>query len=162
MKTQFPALLAALVLALSASTHAAAGAEAHHHDGHGSAAPQQLQLDAGKKWATDAHLRQALDGINQAMASALPLIHGNRFGDDAYRALAKTVSEKVAYTVEHCKLEPKADAMLHLVIADLMAGAKMMEGKTASPRHDGAVRVREALRAYGQYFQHPGWAVAGG
>lgn len=162
MKTKFSILLASLALAISANTHAAGSAEAHHHDGHGSDSPQQLQLDAGKKWATDAPLRQAMNDINQAMAKALPLIHKNQFGDEAYRALATTVSQKVAYAVEHCKLEPKADAMLHRVIADLMAGAGMMEGKTASPRHDGAVQVRDALRAYGQYFQHPGWAAVGG
>lgn len=101
-----------------------------------------------------------MNDINQAMAEVLPLIHKNQFGDEAYRALAATVSRKVAYAVEHCKPEPKADAMLHLVIADLMTGAETMEGKTANPRHDGAVRVLEALKAYGQYFQHPGWKAA--
>ena len=159
MKTKFSVLLASLALALSANSHAA---DAHHHDAHGSAGPQQLQLNAGQKWATDAPLRQAMNDINQAMAKALPLIHKNQFGDEAYQALAATVSQKVAYTVEHCKLEPQADAMLHLVIADLMAGAETMEGKTANSRHDGAVRVLQALRAYGQYFQHPDWIVARG
>lgn len=162
MKTTFPVLLATLVLALSANVHAAEGVDAHHHDGHGSASPQPLQLNAGQKWATDAPLRQAMNDINQAMVKALPLIHKNQFGDAAYQALATTISQKVAYTVEHCKLEPKADAMLHRVIADLMAGAETMEGKTASSRHDGAVRVLEALKAYGQYFDHPGWSVARG
>jgi len=162
MKTKFSVLLASLALILAANSHAAESADAHHHDGHGSASPQQLQLNAGKKWATDAPLRQAMNDINQAMAKALPLIHKNQFGDEAYQALAATVSQKVAYTVEHCKLEPQADAMLHLVIADLLAGAETMEGKTADSRHDGAVRVLQALKAYGQYFQHPGWKVARG
>ena len=159
MKTKFPVLLASLALALSANSHAA---DAHQHDGHSSASPQPLQLNAGQKWATDAPLRQAMNDINQAMVKALPLIHKNQFGDEAYQALAATVSQKVAYTVEHCKLEPQADAMLHLVIADLMAGAEKMEGKTADSRHDGAVRVLQALRAYGQYFQYPDWMVARG
>lgn len=162
MKSKFSVLLATLALVLSANTQAAENTDAHHHHDHGSASPQQLQLNAGKKWATDAQLRQAMNDINQAMAKALPLIHKNQFGDQAYQALATTVSQKVAFAVEHCKLEPKADAMLHLVIADLMAGAETMEGKTANPRHDGAVRVLEALKAYGQYFQHSGWKAARG
>jgi hypothetical protein len=162
MKTKCSILLAALALVVSATTHAAASTERHHHDGHGSIEPQKLQLNSGKKWAIDEPLRQAMNDINQAMAKALPLIHKNQFGNGDYQALATTVSQKVAYAVEHCKLEPKADAMLHLVIADLMAGAETMEGKTANSRHDGAVRVREALKAYGEYFQHPGWEVAGG
>ncbi len=152
MKTQLSILLASLVLTFSAGTQAAESADSHHHDGHGSAGMHQLQLNAGMKWATDAPLRQAMNDINGAMAKALPLIHKDQ----------ATVSSKVAYMVANCKLEPKADGMLHLVIAGLMSGAETMEGKTADPRHDGAVRVLEALKAYGQYFQHPGWKTARG
>jgi hypothetical protein len=161
MKTRFPILLAAIALAVSSNIYAAENADVHHH-GHGSTEPTKLQLNAGKKWATDEALRQAMNDINQAMAKALPGIHKNQFGNAEYQSLATTVSEKVAYAVEHCKLEPKADAMLHLVIADLMAGAESMEGKTSKSRHDGAVQVLEALKSYGKYFQHTGWKVAKG
>lgn len=162
MKTEFSVLLAALALVVSATTHAAGNTDGHHHDGHGSIGPQTLQLNAGKKWATDAPLRQAMNDINQSMARALPLIHTNKFGNADYQALAATINQKVAYTVANCKLEPKADAMLHLVIGDLVAGAETMEGKTADSRHDGAVRVLGALKSYEGYFQHPGWKADGG
>jgi len=161
MKTKFSVLLAALALAVSSNIYAAESADAHHHS-HGSAEPTKLQLNAGKKWATDEPLRQAMSDINQAMAKALPAIHKSQFGNAEYQALATTVSGRVAYAVEHCKLEPKADAMLHLVIADLMAGTESMEGKTSNSRHDGAVKVLEALKSYGKYFQHPGWKAAKG
>lgn len=161
MKTRFPVFLAAMALIVSANIHAADGAKAQHHH-HGSSEPTKLQLDAGKKWATDEPLRRAMNDINQAMAKALPAIHKNRFGSAEYQALATTVSEKVAYAIEHCKLDPKADAMLHLLIAELMAGAESMEGKTTKSRHDGAVQVLEALKSYGKYFQHDGWKAARG
>lgn len=161
MKRKCSTWLAVLAVAVSSNIYAAVEADAHHH-GHGSVEPTKLQLNAGKKWASDEALRQAMSGINQAMAKALPGIHKNQFGDGEYQALATVVSEKVADAVAQCKLEPKADAMLHLVIADLMAGAEMMAGKTASSRHDGAVRVLEALKSYGKYFQHPGWKAAKG
>lgn len=103
-----------------------------------------------------------MSDINQAMSKALPTIHKNQFGNAEYQALATTVSGRVAYAVEHCKLEPKADAMLHLVIADLMAGTESMEGKTSNSRHDGVVKVLEALKSYGKHFQHPGWKAAKG
>ncbi len=103
MKTQLSILLASLVLTFSAGTQAAESADSHHHDGHGSAGMHQLQLNAGMKWATDAPLRQAMNDINGAMAKALPLIHKDQFGDDAYRVLAATVSSKVAYMVANCK-----------------------------------------------------------
>jgi len=110
MKAVSSVLLATFILAISTTAHAAANAEEHHH-GHGGE-PQKLQLDAGKKWATDAPLRQAMDGINQAMASALPRIPRHDFGKTEYQALAKAVRDHVDYSVANCKLEPKADAML--------------------------------------------------
>jgi hypothetical protein len=161
MKTRFSILLAAIALAVSSNTPAAEGAHAHHH-GHGGTEPTKLQLNAGKKWATDEPLRQAMSGINQAMAEALPAIHKNSYGDREYQTLAATVRERVAYALERCKLEPKADAVLHLIIADLMAGAEGMESRTSSSRHDGAVQVTKALKSYGKYFQHPGWKAATG
>ena len=161
MKTKFSVLLATLALAVASNIYAAESADAHHHS-HGTTEPTKLQLNAGKKWATDEPLRQAMSDINQAMAKALPAIHKNQFGNAEYQALATTVSGRVAYAVEHCKLEPKADAMLHLVIADLMAGTESMEGKTSNSRHDGAVQVLEALKSYGKYFQHPGWKATKG
>lgn len=158
MKAKISALLACLALSLSLPTYA----EGHDHHSHGSNEPEKLQLNAGKKWATDQHLRQAMSDINQAMAEALPRIHNNQFGEGDYQTLAATVSQKVAYAIDHCKLAPKADAMLHLVIANLLGGAEIMEGKQPNSRHDGAVQVMQALQAYGKYFQHPGWKLARG
>ena len=157
MKTKLSIFLVALVLAAASNIQAA---ETHHH--HHAAEPAKLQLNAGKKWATDAPLRQAMNDINQAMAKALPAIHKNQFGNEDYQALAATINARVGDAVAQCKLEPKADAMLHLIIADLMSGAEIMEGKSSQTRHDGAVKVLEALKSYGKYFQHPAWNVAKG
>lgn len=155
------ALATVVVVATAVPGPGALAAEGHHHHHDSASAGQKLQLNAGKKWATDAVLRQSMDDINQALAKALPLIHQDRFSAADYAALASAVQQKVGYAVEHCKLDAKADAMLHLVIAELLAGAEIMEGKTAAARHDGAVRVRQALVSYGTYFQHPKWKVAG-
>ena len=152
------ALAAFTLLAGTTALPQAQAAGAHHH---GDDTTPTLHLDAGKKWATDTPLRQSLDGINRAMARALPRIHHGRFGDADYDALAAAVNRNVAYAVEHCKLAPEADAVLHGVIAELQAGAEAMQGKTAAPRHDGAVRVAQGLKSYGQYFQHPGFKAAG-
>lgn len=157
----FLPLATVILVAAAALAHPVSAVEEHHHHGENSAAVHKLQLNAGKKWATDAALRQSMDDINKAMATALPLIHKGRFGNSDYATLATTISQKVGYAIEHCKLDAKADAMLHLVIAELMVGTEIMEGKTAAARHDGAVRARQALASYGKYFQHPNWQVAG-
>ncbi|MEW5892315.1 MAG: hypothetical protein AB1697_04165 [Pseudomonadota bacterium] len=148
--------LACLALATILPARAAEHTHAHRH------APQQLQLNAGKPWAIDAPLRQAMDNINNAMKRAIPRIHGNTFSQADYRKLGETVDKEIAYALANCKLEPKADAMLHLVIAELSAGAEAMQGKGKLSRHDGAVKVIDALHAYGRFFQHPGWVAAGG
>lgn len=150
------------VAALGLCLAGAAQAAHDHHHGHEAEAPQKLQLNAGKKWATDASLRQAMSGINQAMSKALPLIHHQQFSDVQYQALAEGINQQIAFAIENCKLDAKADAMLHLIIADLQGGAEVMSGKAGGDRHDGAVQVMHALKSYGQYFQHPGWRLAKG
>ncbi|MBS1190109.1 MAG: hypothetical protein H6R10_1901 [Rhodocyclaceae bacterium] len=153
MKSTLPALLAALAFVLCPPV------QAHeHHDSHG---PQKPTLNAGKKWETDAPLRQAMDQINQAMAAALPRIHEKRFSETDYRGLADTIGKSVGYAIENCKLQPEADAVLHGVIADLNGGAEAMAGKGDASRHAGAVKVLQALKSYGRYFDHPGWKAAG-
>jgi len=138
-----------------AGVPAPAATAAHTHE----AAPAKLQLDHGKKWATDEPLRRGMGAIRAAMAERLDAIHRNKLTADEYRALGATVDQEVARIVAECKLEPKADAMLHLVIADLMAGAEVMQGKakTKAKPLSGAHKVVQALNAYGKYFDHPGW-----
>lgn len=55
-------------------------------------------------------------------------------------------------------LEPKADAQLHLIIADIGEGIEAMEGKAKKvKRQAGAIKVVGALEKYGSFFDHPGW-----
>lgn len=146
------ALALAIILAGTlghAGTSLAATSHDHGH-GHGEGAPA-LQLDAGKRWATDAPLRQAMGTINNDMRQALPAIHEDRLPAARYGELAETVRGQVAYMVENCKLSAEADAQLHLIIAQLLAGADAMSGAPAGQR-DGAVTVVGALGDYATYF----------
>jgi hypothetical protein len=67
------------------------------------------------------------------------------------------VETQVATIVAQCKLDPAADANLHLIIAELVAGADAMQGKSATAPAAGATQVLRALNQYGTYFNHPGW-----
>lgn len=160
MTPRFSLFLTSLALVAAAPAPAAESADAGHHHGHAAAAAQQLRLNAGKKWATDAPLRQSMREIDLAMREALPQIRGHRFGDGDYRALSATIERKVGYVVANCKLEPQADAMLHVLLGDLLAGARAMAGNKAEARDDGAERVFGALKDYGKFFRHPGWQAA--
>jgi len=129
-------IMKALVLAVALAFAAPAFAAEVAHS-HGQAAEEaKLVLNQGKKWQTDAPLRQGMENIRAVVAK----------GTKA-EALAKAVETEVAGIVQNCKLEPAADEQLHIVIAELMAGAEAKD----------AERVAKALNAYGEHFDHAGW-----
>ena len=149
------AILLAAGLSLAAASHAAA--PAHQHDAHAEqAASATLQLNAGKRWGTDEPLRKAMASIRQSVEASLQDIHENRLKPAGYGALASKVEAEVGNIVSNCKLEPKADAQLHLIVADLLAGSEQMAGKVKKvKRQDGAVKVIGALEKYATYFNDP-------
>lgn len=156
MKRNSLLAFAVMNLALAGHSFAATGASVHGHE-HGAAATT-LQLNAGRKWETDAALRQAMGGIRQELAASLHRIHENRLPNKEYDKLAQTVEREVADIVANCKLEPKADAQLHLIVAEMLEGAEKMAGKVKqAKRQSGAVVVIGALEKYGTYFDDPGF-----
>ena len=140
MKKKLAAGMAVLSLCLSIGATLA-----HDHD-HAAAAPAKLELNHGKKWPTDATLRQGMSRIGDAVRADAPA-----------EKLAGQVNAQIAYLVQNCKLDQETDAMLHLVLADLIAGAELLQqGKPT----EGMGRLNQALTAYGAYFEHPGWQPA--
>ncbi|HMM46551.1 MAG TPA: hypothetical protein PKC12_01040 [Thiobacillaceae bacterium] len=128
-----------------------------HHD-HGHAGAHTIQLDAGKKWATDDALRQGMDSIRALTETALPAAHAGTLTPAGYDALANDVNAQVAHIIDNCKLDARADAQLHIVIAELSDGIETMQGKRAGEaRAMGVVHVSETLNTYGEHFDHPGW-----
>jgi len=146
---------------MSVAGSALAQQEHQHQHGQATAAVGQLQLDAGRKWPTDASLRTGMAGIRAAFDADHPAIHAGKESDAQYEALAARVESQVNDIVKNCKLPAAADANLHYVIADLLQGVSLMRGQDpARTRHDGAALVHGALIAYGKYFDDPGWTAA--
>lgn len=149
---------AALLLGMSATA-----ARAQHDHDHGQAhavapAVEQLVLDDGRKWSTDAALRSGMAAIHEAFEADHPAIHAGTQTDEQYAALAGRIEAQVNAIVANCKLPPAADANLHLVVADLLQGVSLMRGGDPErTRHDGAARVHGALHAYGEFFDDPDW-----
>jgi hypothetical protein len=136
----------------------AAQADAHPH-AHPAGAAAGLQLDAGRKWGTDAALRAGMAAIQRAFEADHPAIHSGAETDAQYAALAGRIDTQVQSIVANCRLPPAADANLHLVIADLLQGVAIMRGQQAArTRHDGAALVHAALQAYAKHFDDPGLA----
>lgn len=150
-------LSAALLLAIPAK---AIMAGEHNHHSHGPEKQAQLSLDNGKKWVTDENLRQAMARIRDALEADLHAIHSGKASAEQYRALAQKTHDQVAFITKNCKLEQKTDAMFHIVLADIIAGADAMAASDGKAARKGAEKLARALENYGAYFDHPGWQGA--
>ena len=158
MKTPKWTLLttAIAVAAMAAALSVPVLAQTASHD-HG-AATHKLTLDQGRKWATDEPLRAGMGRIRSLAERPLEAAHAGKLTPAQYGELAMQIETEVGAIVANCKLEPKADAMLHLVIADIAAGTDAMAGKNAKVRPAlGLVKVAQAVNHYGSHFDHPGF-----
>lgn len=149
--------LAATAVATLLAVGAPVQAQTAGHD-HGSAVPQELTLNQGRKWSTDAPLRKGMDNIRGLVAPKLKAAHAGTLQPAQYRDLAGRIEQEVAFIVQNCKLAPEADAQLHLVIADIGAGVDAMNGKAAGTEAaDGLMHVAQAVNQYRTHFDHPGF-----
>jgi len=97
-----------------------------------------------------------MDRIHNLVEPQLGAAHAGKLTPAQFRKLATQVKAEVGGIVTNCKLEPEADAMLHLVIADLGAGTDAMACKVAKTRPVlGLVKVAQAVKQYGSHFDHP-------
>ena len=157
MFTQWKKMATTLSAAALLSMGPGIGSAQDHNHAHDHGKPAQFTLDNGKKWATDDNLRQSMSLIRDALAAELPAIHSGKATTEQYRVLAQKTNDQIAFMVKNCKLEPKADAMLHLVLADIIAGSDAMMAQDGSSARQGAEKIARALGNYGAYFGHPGW-----
>ena len=148
-------VVAAAAFAAACAPAAFAAPAAHAHDG---AAPAQLHLDQGRKWAGDAPLRPGMANVRALVAPQVPKAHAGTMTPAQYAALAAKVEVEVGRIVANCKLPPEADAVLHVVIGEMMEGTSAMAGKTPGARpQEGLLRVAAAVNDYGRTFEHPGF-----
>lgn len=149
-------LLPALLAVFLGATAPTALAHDHGHS-HDEAVPQKLSLKNGHKWETDDSLRQAMNHIRTEMAASQHVIHEGKMSLLQYQGLAKKINDQIAFVVQNCKMDKDADAMLHLVLADIIAGADALAEPEVSKARQGAERISHALKNYGAFFEHPGW-----
>lgn len=147
-------LLSAMLLSIVFAAGPGMSAVAAESHDHGLSAT--LRLDNGKKWQTDAPLRQGMTGMHAAMAKSLAPIHKNKFSQKQYEALAAELQKQIDYVTAECKLPEEADQQLHIVLEQIIDA--IAEMKTPKGR-DAAVRVAQALDLYGKHFDHAGWRM---
>ncbi|HWS25871.1 MAG TPA: hypothetical protein VN259_04775 [Xanthomonadales bacterium] len=130
----------------------AADDHAHHHDAAVGVALERPP--GGGNWPTDAALRQGMETIHVALAAALPTFERGELTAPAATTLAGVVSSQVQFLIANCKLEPDADAQLHILIGQMMSAAEAMLTDPAAA--DGVPKLHAAVQLYGDYFEHPG------
>lgn len=147
------AALTVLACCLGIGAHTAWAQEnGHDHSTHHAAEAQHLELNHGKKWETDANLRLGMERIRDALATDGKMSAGQ------YLALAQNVNKQISFIVQNCRLDKQTDSMLHLVLADLVAGADAISASSDEhSMHHGAEKISNALKDYGSFFEHSGW-----
>jgi len=126
-----------------------------HSHAHNKHIASGLSLDHGKKWQTDAPLRQGMQRINDAVMKAVSAYHQQTLTQTDADELARQINKQVNYLVANCKLEPGADATLHVLIGDLLTGAARVSNEPLSPQ--GIPHLVKTLQLYTDYFEHQGW-----
>jgi hypothetical protein len=144
------------VLLIAAHAPAVAAEDTHHH-AHDGPASAQLQLNEGKKWDTDGPLKRGMETIKRLLEADLGAIHEGKLSTERYGGLSDKITPEINAIFKNCKLSPKADAMLHLILAQLIEGNRAMKTGASTDRRMGAVKILKALGEYAQYFDHPGW-----
>ena len=175
MKISSVSLCIALALGLSAcsresptqepaasSVDAAHEAQASHdaHDpnaAHADHAQASTVLPDGQKWPSDEPLRTAMSRIRAAVEPHATSHEPRQLTASEAGALATLVEENVAYMVANCKLDPRADAALHIVIGRMLNAAASLKKDPASP--SGLPQLVGALQEYGTTFEHAGWTA---
>ena len=150
--------IALLCISLALGAAAPALATIHSHDqGYTHATTSKLTFDQGRKWATDEPLRRHMGDIRDALALKSRAILDGSVSDAEAKALGAHIESRVAAIVTDCKLPPAADANLHLVVADLVRAADILQGRTKQKPQQGTAVATRATQMYATYFDHPGW-----
>ncbi len=142
-----------LLLAAGLASFAPAQAQQSHASGHAEHGAMQVELDHGRLWATDAPLREGMERIRVAVDAALKA--DAHLSTAQAQVLAAAVEDGIAFMVQHCRLEPKADANLHILLGRLSAAATQVKANPQSAH--GLPQMLEMLDIYPRRFSHPGW-----
>lgn len=136
-----------------AGDHAASDA----HDAHGIDQSAVLAPPEGQRWATDEPLREAMERLRASVEKQLAAQEEGSIDAAGSQALAQTVEREVAYMIENCRLPPKPDAALHVLIARMLSAAHDL--KESRNDAQAASELARILNTYGEHFDHPGWTA---
>lgn len=112
-----------------------------------------------KKWDADEATRRTMQSIRQTLTAKQSGIDTHQLKAEDYRQLAQAIEGALADLANSNTQSKDAAKAFHLVVQiDLSHSLELMRSaSTLELQRVGALGVRQALRNYGEYFQHPGW-----
>ena len=117
---------------------------AHHHS---TEVPEAAASTDGKRWSTDASLREGMARIQQATSKATTA------DPKTVLTLADEIGASVQFMIKHCKLEPEADATLHPLLARLLQTSAELR---KDPSSGASIQVVvDTLGTYRRLFDDP-------
>ena len=152
MKLAATLAAAALLLLAAVSAPPALAQHSHEHP-----APAVAQAAPAQRWDTDVPLRTGMAKIRAAV-DALQHYERGHMGPEQAVEQATQIQQQIAYLVANCKLQPQADAALHVIIAELGAGAQALKDNPADL--SVIAPMRQALQHYPRQFNDPTWVQA--
>ncbi len=138
---------------------AAIGADHKHGHKHDHGEHKTLkELKPDKKFESDAPLRSHMKTIRKDLQSRMNEVHSGKFTAKDYQTLASKIDRSIQNIFKDCKLKADADAALHVILSEMMAGSSAMKtGPTSKDRAQGFIKVAKGLEKYGEVFIDPGW-----
>ncbi len=154
---------AVTICAVASGSAFAQAVDAHAHDQHDSHSGHQAQsatlnLNQGERWETDEPLRKGMLEIRDAVNKASAHSGTGKLSAQQAEELTVAIDESVDFIIEQCKLEPEADANLHVILAEILTASGVLKSEPQSM--DALPRIHGALENYAHYFNHPDWAAA--
>jgi len=131
-----------------------ADSDHHGHHDHGKS-DLVLTLNNDQKWPTDQPLRENMSAIHNHIKSRLGRIKGEKMTDNEYIDLSKKIKENIDAIFANCKLTPKADAQLHIVLAGMLSANSKLSGNVTTKEKAAAVmEILKNYKVYLKYFDH--------
>lgn len=122
------------------------------HSHHSKQADTQLTLNDGKKWEIDQVMNENMSKIMKENTRLASLKSAKEVTTKDYNKLSELIATSAHNIVTKCKLEPKADEVFHIILADLYIVSEHLKD-SKKPQH-AIEKLNETLSSYQKYFNH--------
>ncbi len=123
------------------------------HSHHAAHSKQTLTLNEGQKWEIDQTMIRNMTAVMEENTRVKALVSSKKVKNEDFTQLSEQIKTSTQDIITNCKLEPKADAAFHIVLADLLMASENLKQPKSTKK--GMKELSSAINAYVKYFNHP-------